>query len=61
LGLLQKLGIERAEESIRPGDEVVVVHGDEVRAVGEARLPGEELKRGVYRGMGVKVREALKG
>jgi len=54
-------GIERAEESIRPGDEVVVVHGDEVRAVGEARLPGEELKRGVYRGMGVKVREALKG
>lgn len=54
-------GIAGAEDTIRPGDEVVVVHSGEVRAVGEALLPGEELKRGLYRGVGVKVREALKG
>jgi archaeosine synthase len=44
------VGVEGADPDVREGDEVVVVHGDDVRAVGVARMSAEPmtyLKRGV--------------
>jgi archaeosine synthase len=44
------VGVEGADPDVREGDEVVVVHGDDVRAVGVARMSAESmthLRRGV--------------
>lgn len=44
------VGVEDADPEIRSGDEVVLVHGDEVRGVGIAQMHGAEMasmKRGV--------------
>jgi archaeosine synthase len=44
------VGVEGADPDVREGDEVVVVHGDDIRAVGVARMSAESmtyLKRGV--------------
>jgi archaeosine synthase len=48
-------GIEHAGEEIRPGDEVIVLHGDEVVGVGRSLLSGSELERAT-RGLGVVLR-----
>jgi len=48
-------GIVDADERIREGDEVVVLHEGELRAVGIARLQGRILKE-ASRGLGIKVR-----
>src|SRR5437899_6771323 len=41
-GNIFAVGVVDAAAEIRPGDEVVVRHGNEVRAVGTARLSGRE-------------------
>jgi len=48
------VGVEGADSDVREGDEVVVVHGDDVRGVGVARMSAEamtHLKRGVAVGL----------
>jgi archaeosine synthase len=42
-GSVFAVGVEGADERIRAGDEVVVAHGGDVRAVGVARMPGWEM------------------
>jgi archaeosine synthase len=49
------VGVEDAAPEIRPGDEVVVRHGGDVRAVGTARLAVPEMKD-LQRGEAVHVR-----
>ena len=39
------VGVEKADERIRPGDEVIVVHKDKVVGVGRAALNGTEMMR----------------
>ncbi len=39
------VGVEKADERIRPGDEVIVVHKDKVVGVGRAALNGTEMVR----------------
>ena len=58
-GNLFAVGVEHACPWIRPGDEVVVVHGDEVRAVGRAAMCGREM-RDSKRGLAVDVRHRRK-
>ncbi|RLF65608.1 MAG: hypothetical protein DRN30_03675, partial [Thermoplasmata archaeon] len=48
-------GIIDADEHIREGDEVIITHNGELRAVGIARMSGKMLKD-ASRGLGVKVR-----
>jgi archaeosine synthase len=51
-------GVEEADEEIRPNDEVVVVHKDEVVGVGRALLSGKEMTRAKI-GLAVKLRHRL--
>jgi len=53
------VGIEDADPGIGVGDEVVVVHGDEVRGVGVAQMNTEEMIE-VTRGVGVRIRHRKK-
>ncbi len=42
-GSIFAVGVEDASEKIRPEDEVIVVHEDELRGVGPASMSGEEM------------------
>ncbi len=53
------LGIEDADPGIMAGDEVAIVHGDELRGVGVALMNSEELVE-ARRGAGVKIRHRKK-
>ncbi|TLZ43808.1 MAG: hypothetical protein E6K19_06410 [Methanobacteriota archaeon] len=55
VGNVFAVGVEDAAPEIRPGDEVVVRHGADVRAVGTARLAPREM-RDLSRGEAVHVR-----
>lgn len=57
VGNVFAIGVEGAAPEVRPGDEVVVRHRDEVRAVGTARLSAREM-RDLERGEAVHVRHA---
>jgi archaeosine synthase len=57
VGNVFAVGVEDAAPEIRPGDEVVVRHGGDVRAVGTARLAPREM-RDLVRGEAVHVRHA---
>jgi archaeosine synthase len=56
-GNIFAVGVEDAAPEVRPGDEVVVRHKGEVRAVGTARLGWREMKD-LERGEAVHVRHA---
>src|SRR6267378_753455 len=58
VGNIFAVGVRDAAHEIRPGDEVAVRHGGEVRAVGTARLGWREMKD-LRRGEAVHVRHAL--
>src|SRR6267143_2015951 len=58
VGNIFAVGVRDAAHEIRPGDEVAVRHGSEVRAVGTARLGWREMKD-LRRGEAVHVRHAL--
>jgi len=58
-GSVFAVGVVNADKEIRCGDEVVVVHDGEVRAVGVAGMSGEEMIES-NRGEAVKVRHYLK-
>ncbi|MEE8402647.1 MAG: PUA domain-containing protein, partial [Candidatus Hydrothermarchaeaceae archaeon] len=49
------VGVEAADERIRPGDEVIVVRDSEVAGVGRAALNGAEMVR-VKKGLAVALR-----
>lgn len=53
------VGIRDADPGVRVGDDVVVLHGDEVRGVGVSRMNGEEMVESV-RGVAVKLRHRRK-
>jgi predicted RNA-binding protein (TIGR00451 family) len=55
VGNVFAVGVEDAAQEIRPGDEVVVRHRSDVRAVGTARLGSREM-RDLERGEAVHVR-----
>jgi len=50
--------VEDADELIRPGDEVVIVYGEEILGVGKARISGRSMKE-FSRGVAVRVREKI--
>lgn len=54
-GSLFAVGVTGASDDVRPGDEVVVMHGDDVRAVGTAEMSGAEMTA-MKRGIAVKMR-----
>lgn len=54
-GSLFSVGVEAADPDIRPGDDVVVVHGDEVRACGIAQMGAAEMEA-FQRGVAVNLR-----
>lgn len=54
-GSIFAVGVTDADERIRSGDEVVVVHGNEVRGVGVARMNADEMKESTT-GEAVKIR-----
>ena len=58
-GNLFAVGVEEASATIRIGDDVVVRHGSDVRAVGVARMSSVEMKA-AKRGEAVHVRHATK-
>jgi archaeosine synthase len=58
-GNLFAVGVEDADEMIRIGDDVVVRHGSDVRAVGVARMSAAEMKL-AERGEAVHIRHSLK-
>ena len=58
-GNLFAVGVEDSSKTIRIGDDVVVRHGSEVRAVGVARMSSAEMKL-AERGEAVHVRHATK-
>ena len=58
VGNIFAVGVRDAAREIRPGDEVAVRHGGEVRAVGTARLGWREMKD-LRRGEAVHVRHVL--
>lgn len=49
------VGVENADENIRPGDEVIVVYKDKVAGVGRAALNGAEMAR-AKKGLAVAMR-----
>jgi archaeosine synthase len=49
------VGVEKAGEEIRPGDEVIVIYGGEVVGVGKALLNGIEMMR-AEKGLALKLR-----
>ncbi|MCD6512012.1 MAG: DUF5591 domain-containing protein [Thermoplasmata archaeon] len=51
-------GIKNASDEIRSGDEVVVIHNEEIRAVGVAVMNGEEMVRS-RRGEAIKTRHHI--
>jgi archaeosine synthase len=53
------IGVEGADEGIRPGDEVIVVYEDKVAGVGRAALNGEEMVR-AKKGLAVALRHRCK-
>lgn len=57
-GNLFAIGVEKADERIRIGDDVVVVHGKDARAVGVARMTPQEMGL-AERGEAVHIRHAL--
>ncbi len=57
-GSIMAVGVEKADNMIRIGDEVVACHNDEVRAVGQAVMSGVEMQNST-RGMAVKVRHHI--
>jgi archaeosine synthase len=59
VGNIFAVGVRDASRDIRPGDEVVVRHDGDVRAVGTARLAWREMKD-LDRGEAVHVRHVLK-
>lgn len=62
-GSLFAVGVESATPDVHPGDDVVVLHGDDVRAVGTAEMSGEEMTA-MRRGIAVRMRhvaESAKG
>jgi archaeosine synthase len=54
-GTVFSVGVHHADKGIREGDEVVICHGDDVRAVGVALTDGEEMQEST-RGKAVRVR-----
>ena len=54
-GTIFCVGITEADSNIRPRDEVMVYHGDDLRAIGRALVSGDAMSRRT-RGQGVKVR-----
>ncbi len=54
-GSIFAVGVKKADEKIRVGDEVVVFHGKEVRGVGVAKMNGEEMEE-ARTGEAVKIR-----
>ena len=54
-GSIFAVGVTGADSEIRPGDEVVVVHKGDVRGVGTAAMPPEEMVLST-RGEAVKLR-----
>jgi archaeosine synthase len=54
------VGVEGADPDVREGDEVVVVHGDDVRAVGVARMSAEAMTH-LRRGVAVTLRHTAAG
>jgi len=58
-GNLFAIGVLKADHSLRVGDETVVIANGEVKAVGVAEMPGEEMER-LNRGIAVKIRHKVK-
>jgi len=58
-GNLFAVGVLKADHSLRIGDEAVVTVNRELRAVGVATMPGEEMER-LSRGIAVKIRHKVK-
>lgn len=58
-GSLFAVGVEGADADVRAGDDVVVVHGDQVRGVGQAQMSGEEMTH-LRRGVAVQLRHVVK-
>ncbi|MDR2624106.1 MAG: DUF5591 domain-containing protein [Methanobrevibacter sp.] len=52
-------GVEKANSSIIPKDEVVIIRNDEVMAVGRAVLSGKEMEE-ASKGVAVKIRQRVK-
>ncbi len=57
-GSIMAVGVVKASEAIRIGDEVVACYNDEVRAVGQAVMTGSEMTH-AERGAAVKVRHHI--
>jgi predicted RNA-binding protein len=57
-GSVFAVGIEGCDPMVRPGDEVVVVHNDQVRAVGVARMAASAMTV-MGRGVAVDVRHTM--
>lgn len=58
-GNIFAVGVRRADQNIRIGDDVAVVHGDEVRAVGVAQMSPLEMEL-AERGEAVRVRHSAR-
>ncbi len=58
-GSLFAVGVDGADADVRPGDDVVVVHGDEVRGCGQALMSAEEMAS-ARRGVAVQLRHIVK-
>jgi archaeosine synthase len=62
-GSLFAVGVTSATADVRPGDDVILMHGDDVRACGAAEMSGAEMTA-MTRGIAVKMRhitDAAKG
>ena len=57
-GTIFCVGIEDADGNIRPMDEVLIYHGDELRGIGRAMASGKGMAK-MNRGAGVKVRHTF--
>jgi len=58
MGTIFCVGIEDADGNIRPMDEVLIYHGDELRGIGRAMASGKGMAK-MNRGAGVKVRHTF--